>query len=98
MNALWGAEMSAAHEDLGPTDVHLVHLPRFHTNAQVYSVLAPLWAGATLVLQPKFSASRFWPVFRAPGLCGSFTLDRRHHAILPKPSGSMAPSAAAVDE
>jgi len=61
-NALWGAEMSAAHEDLGPKDVHLVHLPLFHTNAQVYSVLAALWAGGTVVLQPKFSASRFWPV------------------------------------
>jgi crotonobetaine/carnitine-CoA ligase len=61
-NALWGAEMSAAHEDLGPKDIHLVHLPLFHTNAQVYSVLASLWAGGTIVLQPKFSASRFWPV------------------------------------
>jgi crotonobetaine/carnitine-CoA ligase len=61
-NALWGAEMSAAHEDLGPKDIHLVHLPLFHTNAQVYSVLANLWAGGTLVLQPKFSASRFWSV------------------------------------
>jgi carnitine-CoA ligase len=61
-NALWGAEMSAAHEDLGSKDVHLVHLPLFHTNAQVYSVLASLWAGGTIVLQPKFSASRFWPV------------------------------------
>jgi crotonobetaine/carnitine-CoA ligase len=61
-NALWGAEMSAAHEDLGPKDTHLVHLPLFHTNAQVYSVLASLWAGGTLVLQPKFSASRFWSV------------------------------------
>jgi crotonobetaine/carnitine-CoA ligase len=61
-NALWGAEMSAAHEDLGPNDVHLVHLPLFHTNAQVYSVLASLWGGGTVVLQPKFSASRFWPV------------------------------------
>jgi crotonobetaine/carnitine-CoA ligase len=61
-NALWGAEMSAAHEDLGPKDVHLVHLPLFHTNAQVYSVLASLWAGGTVVLQPKFSASRFWPL------------------------------------
>ena len=54
--------MSAAHEDLGPKDVHLVHLPLFHTNAQVYSVLASLWAGGTIVLQPKFSASRFWPI------------------------------------
>jgi crotonobetaine/carnitine-CoA ligase len=60
-NALWGAEMSAVHEDLGPKDVHLVHLPLFHTNAQIYSVLASLWAGGTVVLQPKFSASRFWP-------------------------------------
>jgi len=61
-NALWGAEMSAAHEGLGPDDTHLVHLPLFHTNAQVYSVLATLWAGGSLVLMPKFSASRFWPV------------------------------------
>ena len=54
--------MSAAHEDLRPSDVHLTHLPLFHTNAQVYSVLASLWVGATLVLMPRFSASRFWPL------------------------------------
>jgi len=50
------------HEDLRPEDVHLVHLPLFHANAQIYSVAASLWAGATVVLQPRFSASRFWPV------------------------------------
>ena len=61
-NALWGAKLSAMHEGLTPDDVHLVHLPLFHTNAQVYSVLASLWVGATVVLQPRFSASRFWPV------------------------------------
>lgn len=61
-NALWGARMCALHEDLRPSDVHLVYLPLFHTNAQSYSVLASLWAGATIVAQPKFSASRFWPV------------------------------------
>ncbi len=61
-NALWGARMCAQNEDLRPDDVHLVYLPLFHTNAQVYSVAAALWAGATVVLQPKFSASRFWPV------------------------------------
>jgi len=47
---------------LTPADVHLCYLPFFHANAQSYSVLASLWAGCTLVLQPKFSASRFWPV------------------------------------
>ncbi|RYD19943.1 MAG: ATP-dependent acyl-CoA ligase, partial [Lysobacteraceae bacterium] len=61
-NALWGARVSAMHETLQPDDVHLVFLPLFHTNAQVYSVLASLWAGATIVLQPRFSVSRFWDV------------------------------------
>ena len=61
-NALWGAKINAAHEDLRHDDVHLTYLPLFHCNAQAYSVLASLWAGATVVLQPRFSASRFWPV------------------------------------
>lgn len=61
-NALWGARMCAQNEDLRPDDVHLTHLPLFHTNAQAYSVLAALWAGAHVVLMPRFSASRFWPV------------------------------------
>lgn len=61
-NALWGARVNAVHEDLRPGDVHLVHLPLFHTNAQAYSVLATLWAGGTAVVLPRFSARRFWPV------------------------------------
>ena len=61
-NALWGARINAVHEDLQASDVHLVHMPLFHTNAQAYSVLATLWAGGTAVLMPRFSASRFWPV------------------------------------
>lgn len=61
-NALWGARINALHEDLHEDDVHLVHLPLFHTNAQAYSVLATLWAGGTAVIMPKFSASRFWPL------------------------------------
>jgi crotonobetaine/carnitine-CoA ligase len=61
-NALWGARMCAQGEDLRPDDVHLTHLPLFHTNAQVYSMLASLWVGASVVLMPRFSASRFWPV------------------------------------
>lgn len=60
-NALWGARQCAAHEGLGPDDTHLTYLPLFHTNAQVYSVLASLWVGASVALMPRFSASRFWP-------------------------------------
>ncbi len=61
-NGLWGARSAATNEDLRAEDVHLVYLPLFHTNAQVYSVLATFWAGGTVVLMPKFSASRFWPI------------------------------------
>ncbi len=61
-NALWGAKMCAVNEELTGDDVHLVYLPLFHTNAQSYSVLSTLWVGGTIVVQPRFSASRFWPV------------------------------------
>ncbi len=61
-NALWGAKVCAVHENLTADDIHLCYLPLFHTNAQSYSVLAALWAGATVVVQPRFSASRFWPI------------------------------------
>lgn len=61
-NALWGAEICARHEGLTADDIHFVHLPLFHTNALAYSALATLWAGASLVLAPRFSASRFWDV------------------------------------
>jgi carnitine-CoA ligase len=59
-NALWGAKVNAAHEDLHATDVHQTYLPLFHTNALAYSMLASLWVGASCVIQPSFSASRFW--------------------------------------
>lgn len=59
-NALWGAKINAAHEDLHAGDVHQTYLPLFHTNALAYSMLASLWVGASCVIQPRFSASRFW--------------------------------------
>jgi crotonobetaine/carnitine-CoA ligase len=61
-NALWGGKINAAHEDLHATDVHQTYLPLFHTNALAYSMLATLWVGASCVIQPRFSASRFWNI------------------------------------
>ncbi len=61
-NALWGAKVNASHQDLHAGDVHQTYLPLFHTNALAYSMLASLWVGATCVIQPRFSASRFWNV------------------------------------
>ncbi|MBV1878936.1 MAG: AMP-binding protein [Pseudomonadales bacterium] len=59
-NALWGGKIGAAHMRLQADDITLVFLPLFHTNAQSYSMLSTLWSGGTMVLQPKYSASRFW--------------------------------------
>ena len=35
-------------------------LPYFHANAQYYSTMGTLASGATLIVQDRFSASRFW--------------------------------------
>ncbi len=40
-------------------------LPYFHANAQYYSTMGALAAGATLVVAERFSASRFWEQVRA---------------------------------
>ncbi|MDB5656649.1 MAG: ATP-dependent acyl-CoA ligase [Tardiphaga sp.] len=61
-NALWGGKVNATHQDLHQSDVHMAYLPLYHTNALAYSVLATLWVGGSCVIQPRFSARRFWPI------------------------------------
>ena len=61
-NGLWAARAGAFSEGLMSTDIHQTMLPLFHMNAMSCQVLASLWAGGTVVLQPRFSASRFWDV------------------------------------
>jgi crotonobetaine/carnitine-CoA ligase len=61
-NALWGGKINASHQGLRADDTHLLYLPLFHTNALAYSMLATLWVGGSCVIQPRFSARRFWPV------------------------------------
>ena len=73
-NALWGAKINAAHEDLHQGDVHQTYLPLFHTNALAYSMLASLWVGASCIIQPRFSASRFWPVALQHGATWTSTI------------------------
>lgn len=52
---------------LQPEDRLLAILPLFHINAVFYSLCGAVAAGASLVLAPKFSASRFWQVAAATG-------------------------------
>lgn len=59
-NGLWAGKIGATHLRLLHDDRTLIFMPLFHTNAQGWSMLPTLWTGGTFVLQPRFSASRFW--------------------------------------
>jgi crotonobetaine/carnitine-CoA ligase len=61
-NCLWAGRQGSVNLDLRGDDAYLVYLPFFHVNAQSWSIWSVLGVGASIVLQPKFSASRFWEV------------------------------------
>jgi len=50
-----------------PQDRFFTCLPFFHANAQYYSTMGTLAAGATLIVAERFSASRFWAQARQAG-------------------------------
>ncbi len=47
---------------LGPADVSLCVMPLFHVHGLVFSTLAVLAAGGTVVVPERFSAGAFWPL------------------------------------
>lgn len=61
-NAIWASRIGPRNIDLGTDDTYLIYPPFFHVNAQSWSMFAVLGVGATAVLMPKWSQSRFWPV------------------------------------
>jgi carnitine-CoA ligase len=61
-NAIWASRTGPRNIDLGPDDRYLVYTPFFHVNAQTWSLLPVFGIGATAVLVPKWSSSRFWDV------------------------------------
>ncbi len=60
-NVLWGARLGALQQALRTDDIALVYLPLFHVVGLTWSFMPMIWIGGTVVLQPRFSASRFWP-------------------------------------
>ncbi len=59
---LMAGEGFVARMYLQPHDRLLCVLPMFHINAIFYSFSGALAAGATLILEPRFSASQFWQI------------------------------------
>ena len=56
---LWDAEAIVKHAQMTEEDRFLCILPLFHVNAQVVTTLAPMVAGGSMVLTPKFSPVDF---------------------------------------
>ncbi len=59
-NLLANAEQISDWLHLRPADRSLLIMPLFHVNALMTTCLAALWAAASVVLAPRFSASRHW--------------------------------------
>jgi acyl-CoA synthetase (AMP-forming)/AMP-acid ligase II len=50
-----------------PSDVSMCIMPLFHVHGLIFSTLATLAAGATVIIPKRFSASAFWPDVRRTG-------------------------------
>ena len=59
-NYLYAGRTVANHIRLTPDDRHLVVLPFFHGNAQYYSTMSTLVAGASMAMTARFSAGRYF--------------------------------------
>ena len=59
-NVLTGAALVSKAHRLGRDDRVLAVLPLYHINAQIVTVMAPLFHGGSLVMPDRFSTSRFW--------------------------------------
>lgn len=79
------AEAFPAWVGLGESDRLLAALPLFHINAQAYSVMGALGAGASLALLRRFSASSFWEDARRLGATELNAVGAMIHILLKTP-------------
>ncbi len=59
-NLIANAQQITEWMGFGPDDRLLTVMPLFHMNAVAVTTMTPLFAGASTVVAPKFSASKFW--------------------------------------
>jgi carnitine-CoA ligase len=76
---------------LQPDDRLMAVLPLFHINALFYSVFGTVAAGASLVVVPKFSASRFWQVAAATGATATSIIAAGAAILAQRPRSELVP-------
>jgi len=59
-NTLFAAQQTAKAYGLQQDDICQLFVPLFHNNGLATLAMSTLWAGGTILLQPRFSASNFW--------------------------------------
>ena len=67
-NLLINAKEIAEWLGLNESDRSLMIMPLFHVNALMTTAMAALWAGGSVVLAPRFSASRHWQMISEYGV------------------------------
>jgi crotonobetaine/carnitine-CoA ligase len=80
-NAIWASRTGPRNIDLTTDDAYVIFLPFFHVNAQSWSMFSCFGVGATVVLTPKWSQSRFWPVVVEHGIT--------HTSVMPFVMGAL---------
>ncbi|MCU1395074.1 MAG: hypothetical protein JWM34_3502 [Ilumatobacteraceae bacterium] len=61
-NVIWSSRMGPDNIKMTTNDRYMIYLPYFHVNAQSWSTWTTLGVGGSIVLTPKWSASRFWEI------------------------------------
>lgn len=70
-----------ANLDLGSDDVYFTPLPLFHADAQLFCTYFALMYGARGVIDPRFSASRFWQRIEETGATATNLLGAMAHIL-----------------
>lgn len=82
----------ARHYALSAADTGLVVMPLFHVHGLLGATLAPLSAGGTLVVPPRFSAGTFWPAVQAHRVNWYSAVPTIHQVLLARADADQAPT------
>ncbi|MEO8135975.1 MAG: AMP-binding protein [Betaproteobacteria bacterium] len=90
-NLVMAGEGFVERMHLQPEDRLLCVLPMFHVNAICYSLCGALAAGATLILEPRFSASTFWQTVKETGATEVNTIAAANSILMRRPRSEYVP-------